>query len=478
MTALRRCQYNLSMAQYDLVVIGSGPGGYIAAIRAAQLGMKVAVVERDKAGGVCANWGCIPSKALIKCADVYTTLRHAADYGIDVEGLGVDFQKVVKRSRKAATLLSKGVEYLFKKNGVDFVAGTASFLAPGRLAVQAATHTREIEASNVLIATGTSPLTLPGLPVDGKGVITSDEALILKRVPESMVVVGGGAVGVEFAYVFAAFGCDVTIVEMAPHLLPHMDAEVARELERAFKSMGIGVYTSSRFKSHETRDGLQVVHVEDTGRRGEEHVLEAEVVLVAVGRKALIEPLAPGAVGLEVDDRGFIKVDDAYRTTAEGVYAIGDVIGPPLLAHKASEEGVRVVEMLAGEEGQPVDYDNIPSCIYCQPEVASVGLTEEQCRERGLSYSVGRFPFRANGKAIATGDARGFVKIITNNDTGEIVGAHIIGRGAAEMISEVALAKTLESTPFEMGITPHPHPTFSEALREAALASLGRARNI
>jgi dihydrolipoamide dehydrogenase len=478
------------MEKFNLVVIGSGPGGYIAAIRAAQLGMKVAVVERDKPGGVCLNWGCIPSKAILKCAEIYETLKKSENYGIKCSGLSFDYSKVIEKSRKASATLTKGVEFLFKKNKITLFSGVGRLITRNKIGIIGEKKEQEIETEKILIATGSVPKTLPGLEIDGKLVMTSDEAIMSTEFPESIVIIGGGYIGVEFAYVYNSFGSKVTIVEMESHLLPGADREVAEELEKSFKKAGISVLTNTKFKNLKKLKKSVEVTLEDT-RGKEEKKISASRLLVAVGRKAVANT-APSSLSyygesddiglkelnIELNEQGFIKTESSFMTTCSGVYAIGDVIGPPLLAHKASEEGVIAVEIMAGYKNKKVNYDNIPSCVYCQPEIASVGLTEEQVKEKGIKHNVGKFPFRASGKAVSTGDTEGFVKIISDAKTGEILGAHIIGHGATELIAEVGVAKTLESTPLEIGMTVHAHPTLSEAVMEAALAALGMARNI
>ncbi len=465
------------MSKFDLVFIGSGPGGYIGAIRAAQLGMKVAVIERDKPGGICLNWGCIPSKAILKCAEVYDTFKHAADYGINAGKITVDYPKVIQKSRKAADTLSKGVEFLFKKNGVTLFNGTGKLLSPNNIGIQGVRHESEIEAYNVMLCTGSVPKTLPGTNVDGKSIMTSDEAIISPDIPASIVIIGGGPVGVEFAYIYNAFGSKVTLVEMESTLLPGVDSEVAKELEKQFKRIGIKVMTGTKTNGI-TKLKSDVKVLLDGKTKPSDNSLTAEKVLIAIGRAAAVESLGLEGVGVELDSRGFIMTDSTYLTSVSGIYAIGDVIGPPLLAHKASEEGVIAVENMSGLPTNTVNYERIPSCVYCQPEVASIGLSEEQCKEQGLSINIGKFPFKASGKAVATGQTRGFVKIISEKNSGEILGAHIVGSGATELIAEIGLAKTLESTLLEIAQTPHAHPTLSEAIMESALGALGRSRNI
>ena len=477
------------MEKFDLTVIGSGPGGYIGAIRAAQLGMKVAVIERDKPGGVCLNWGCIPSKSILKCAEVYEYFKHSGDFGIDHKGLSYDFSKVIEKSRNASSTLNKGVEYLFKKNKITLFNGVGKLLSKGKVGVKGDKEEIEINTEKIMIATGSVPVTLPGLEIDNKLVMTSDEAIFHKEVPDSVVVIGGGYIGAEFAYVYNSFGSKVTIVEMMDHILPGADADVARELEKIFKKSGMEILTKTKFKEINKKRKTVDVIVEDI-KEGTEKKINAHMVLVAVGRRPVSND-APtslsfykesGDIGLsdlkiEVDERGFIKTDDDYMTTCSNIYAIGDVIGPPLLAHKASEESVAAVERMAGQKSK-VHYDNIPGCVYCQPEIASLGLTEQQVKDKGFEYSVGKFPFKATGKAVGTGETDGFVKIISDKKTGEILGSHIIGHGATELIAEVVVGRTLETTPLEIAITSHAHPTLSEAVMEAALAAMGRARNM
>jgi len=480
----------MAMEKYNLAVIGSGPGGYLAAIRAAQLGMKVAIIERDKPGGVCLNWGCIPSKAILKCAEIYEYFKKSDSYGINIKGLSFDYSKVIDRSRKASSTLSKGVEFLFKKNGIAHLQGTGKLISRNKIAIIGTKNQNEVEAENVLIATGSVPKTLPGLEIDGRFVITSDEAIFSKDFPESIVIIGGGYIGAEFAYVYNAFGSTVTIVEMESHLLPGADSEVALELERNFKKSGITILTNTKYNNYKKLNGSLNVIVEDISSK-ELKEIKTSKLMVAVGRKAVAntastslsfyessDDLGLKDLNIELDEQGFIKTNGSYRTTCSNVYAIGDVIGPPLLAHKASEEGIAAVESISGKDGTRVHYDRIPSCVYCQPEIASVGITEDVAKEKGLKINVGKFPFRASGKAVAAGATDGFVKIISDSKTGEILGTHIIGHGATDLIAEIGVAQTLEATPLEIALTPHAHPTLSEAVMEAALSALGRARNI
>jgi len=462
------------MERYDLVVIGAGPGGYVAAIRAAQLGLKTAVVEKDKPGGVCLNWGCIPSKAILTSAELYEAVKEGEHYGVKVHGLSCDYPQVIKRSREVAERLAKGVEFLLKKNHVPLIAGSGRLEGKNRVIVEASgKETQQIEADRILIATGSGERTLPGLEIDGKQILTSREALIDSEIPESLLIIGGGAVGIEFAYIYSVFGSRVTVVEMEKQLLPGIDGEVARELERVFKKKGIEVLTGAKFHSVEKFPSRIEVTLENGGdlkRR------TANKVLVAVGRSPLSAGLGLDALGVELN-RGYIKVDERMRTTNESIYAIGDINGPPLLAHAASEEGIAAVEFMTGKREKAIDHLRIPACIYCQPEVAVLGLSEEQAQARGYEVKTGKFPFRALGKAIAAGHEEGFVKLVVDKEYGEILGCHIIGRGATDLIAEAGLARTLEATTAELSGTVHAHPTLAEAIMEAALNAEGRGIN-
>ena len=456
------------MRTFDLVVIGAGPGGYVAAIRAAQLGLRVAVVEKDRPGGVCVNWGCIPSKAILKSADLYRQMQNAADFGITVKGLSVDYGQVIRRSRKVAERMSKGVSFLFRKNGIEMIAANAVISSP--TTVRAGDE--EIGAKNILVAVGTAVRGLPGIAPDGKTVLTSDDALAQETIPGSVVVLGGGAVGVEFAYIYRTFGADVAVVEMEDQLLPRTDREVAKELEKSFKKQGIRVLTSAPAKGLDKAAGALIV---STG--GKEETLPAETFLVAVGRKPLTDGLGLEACGVRLT-KGYIDVDDSLRTACPTIYAIGDVIGGMLLAHEASAEGVAAAEIVAGLTVRPPDRDRIPSCIFCQPEVATVGLSEEEAKKRGIKVLVSKFPFTALGRAVASGHTEGFVKMVAEERYGEVIGCHIIGYGASDIIAELGLARTLEATYHEIGKTVHAHPTLPEAIREAALMLGGEAIDI
>jgi dihydrolipoamide dehydrogenase len=467
----------LANTRYDLVVIGSGPGGYVAAIRAAQLKMKVAVVERDRPGGVCLNWGCIPSKALLNSAETMERIRGASkEHGIEVGEVRVDFKKVIARSRGAADKLAKGVLFLFRKNKIDFYEASASVVGPNTVALaeapgKAAPAVPTLEAERILIAAGSGERLFPGMKV-GDGVITSKEALVLDHLPASVIVIGAGAIGCEFAYFYQAFGTKVTMVELEKQMLPGMDAEVAEELRRAFVKKGIGVNLGHGYKSM-TRNGDQwSVAVTNNGS---EKSFEAEAVLVAVGRTPLSRDMGLEKVGIEVERGGFIKIDDSFRTACPSIYSIGDVVRPPLLAHKASAEGIAAVEIMAGVREPGFDLLAIPGCIYCLPEVATVGLSEADAKARGLDVKVGKVPFRAIGKAVAINEVEGFVKIVATKQYSEVVGCQIIGHNATDLISEVVLGKTLEATTAELGKSVHPHPTMSEGIMEAALNAEGES---
>ncbi len=464
----------MSSAAFDLAVIGSGPGGYVAAIRAAQLGMKVAVVESDRLGGVCLNWGCIPSKALLTGAELVENLtQHGATFGISAAGLTLDYGKLIDHSRATADRLTKGVASLFKKNQIEWVRGRGKLVGPKSVAVTGESE-RAIEAAHVLLATGSTEWAPPSIPIDGVRVLTSREALESRRMPGKLIVIGAGAVGMEFAYVYAMYGARVTLVEMADQMIPGADKEVAATVAREFKRKGIDVRTSTKFEQLEI-DGSGVRVTVSRGGASEE--LECDQVLVAIGRRALSADLGLAAVGVGVDTRGFVEVAEDFRTAVPSVSAIGDLIGGPLLAHKASEQGIQAVELIAGTRKR-AHLGNIPFCIYAQPQVAWVGLTEEQARAKyGDALRVGKFPFMASGKAIAAAHTAGFAKILAEPKHGEIVGAHIVGHGATDLIAEIGLAMTLEATTGEVAATCHAHPTLSEAILESALAAEGRAIN-
>jgi len=453
------------MSKYDIIVLGSGPGGYVAAIRASQLGFKTAVVEKESLGGVCLNWGCIPTKALLKSAQVFEYLKHAGDYGLSVKEADKDFDAVVKRSRGVADGMSKGVQFLLKKNKVEVINGYGK-IKPGKKVDVDGT---EYSADHIIIATGARSRELPSLPQDGKKVIGYREALALKKQPKKMVIVGSGAIGVEFAYFYNAMGTEVTIVEFMPKIVPVEDDDVSKQLERSFKKSGINIMTSAEVTSVDT-SGTGVKATVKT-KKGEE-VLEADIVLSAVGIKANIENIGLEDVGIVVD-RDKIIVNDYYQTNIPGYYAIGDVTPGQALAHVASAEGILCVEKIAGQHVEALDYGNIPGCTYCTPEIASVGLTEAQAKEQGFDIKVGKFPFSASGKASASGHKDGFVKVIFDAKYGEWLGCHMIGAGVTDMIAEAVLGRKLETTGHEVLKAVHPHPTMSEAVMEAVAAAYG-----
>jgi dihydrolipoamide dehydrogenase len=456
---------------YDIIVIGSGPGGYVAAIRAAQLGKKVGVVERESLGGICLNWGCIPTKSLLKSAQVYDYFRHAEDYGIRLEGtVKPDFNAIIARSRVVAEGMSKGVQFLLKKNKIEVISGTGVLLAANKIEVTGKDGLKSsLEADHIILATGARSTELPNLRQDAVKVIGYREAMTLPRLPESMIVVGSGAIGSEFASFYNSMGTTVTLVEFLPNVVPVEDEEVSKQLERSFKKAGMTVLTSSRVESVDTSGKLCKVKIK-TPKGDEER--EAEIVLSAVGVTPNIEN-----IGLEemnvVMENGKIKVDDFYKTNVKGLYAIGDIVHGPALAHVASAEGICCVEKIAGLNPLPIDYGNIPGCTYTNPEVASVGMTEKAAKEAGYNIKVGKFPYTASGKASAVGAKDGFVKLIFDARYGEILGAHMIGYNVTELIAEIVVARKLESTGQEIIKSIHPHPTMSEAIMEAAAAAYG-----
>ncbi|MCU0367934.1 MAG: dihydrolipoyl dehydrogenase [Cyclobacteriaceae bacterium] len=458
------------MANYDLIVIGSGPGGYVAAIRASQLGMKVGVVEKAELGGVCLNWGCIPTKALLKSANVFEYIKHASDYGISVKDSSADFASVIKRSRDVAASMSKGVQFLFKKNKIDQIAGFGKLKKGNKVEVtDAAGKKTDYDAKHIILATGGRSRELPAMPLDGKKIIGYREAMVLPQQPKKLLVVGSGAIGVEFAYFYNTMGTEVTIVEFLPRIVPVEDEEVSKQLEKSFKKAGINIFTNSEVTKVDTSGKGCVATVKTpTG----EVKMEADVVLSAVGVATNLEGLGLEEVGVKTE-KGKVIVDDYYKTNVPNVYAIGDIVKGQALAHVASAEGIICVEKIAGHHPQPLDYNNIPGCTYCSPEIASVGYTEEAAKKAGYQIKVGKFPFTASGKAKAAGASDGFVKVIFDAKYGEFLGAHMIGANVTEMIAGVVTARKLETTGHEIIKTVHPHPTMSEAIMEAAAAAYG-----
>jgi dihydrolipoamide dehydrogenase len=460
---------------YDLIVIGGGPAGYVAAIRAGQLGKKVACIEMERAGGTCLNWGCIPSKALLKSAELYQKIKHAETFGLSVQGVSFDFAKIMQRSRAVADQMAKGVEFLFRKHKVDYFVGQGQVTVPGMVEIIAGEHKGKFfKTQNVLIATGCKARRLPDVPVDGERIMTSREALVPRsRPPASVAIIGAGAIGAEFAYFLNAFGSKVTLIEVLPQVVPIEDEEVARTLQRSFEKQGIVIHTGT--KAENIKVGKDTVKL-DLVKGDHREALEVETVIVAIGVVANLEGAVSRKVKLDLD-RGYLKVDENYQTNVKGIYAAGDIIGPPWLAHVAMFRAVNAVNGMFGH-GKPRSVKNTPGCTYCQPQIASIGLTEKAAKEKGVAYKVGRFPFLAVGKAVAAGEAEGFVKVLADPVTGEILGAHIIGAEATELISEFSLAMTMEATVEELHATIHPHPTFGEAVMEAAAAVLGEAIHI
>lgn len=453
------------MSKYDIIVLGSGPGGYVAAIRASQLGLKTAIIEKESLGGVCLNWGCIPTKALLKSAQVFDYLKNAEDYGLTIKEFDKDFGKVVERSRGVADGMSKGVQFLMKKNKIDVINGYGK-LKPGK---KIDVDGKEYSADHIIIATGARSRELPALKQDGKRVIGYREAMTLEKQPKSMIVVGSGAIGSEFAHFYNAMGTEITIVEFLPNLVPVEDEDVSKQFERSFKKAGIKVMTNSSVEKLDTSGELVKATVKT--KKGEE-ILEAEVVLSAVGIISNLENIGLEDVGIIVE-KGKITVNDFYQTNIPGYYAIGDVVPGPALAHVASAEGITCVEKISGLNVEPIDYGNIPGCTYASPEIASVGMTEKQAKEAGYELKIGKFPFSANGKASASGEKEGFIKVIFDAKYGEWLGCHMIGAGVTDMIAEAVLGRKLETTGYEVLKTIHPHPTMSEVVMEAVADAYG-----
>ncbi|MDG1823969.1 MAG: dihydrolipoyl dehydrogenase [Flavobacteriaceae bacterium] len=456
------------MSKFDVIVLGSGPGGYVTAIRASQLGLKTAIIEKESLGGVCLNWGCIPTKALLKSAQVFEYLKHADDYGLTIENYDKDFDAVVKRSRNVAGTMSKGVQFLMKKNKIEVIMGYGTLKAGKKVAVSNEDGNETVyEADHVIIATGARARELPSLPQDGKKVIGYREAMTLPKQPKKLIVVGSGAIGIEFAYFYNAMGTNVTIVEYMPRIVPVEDEEISKQMERSFTKSGIKVMTSAEVTKVDTSGkGVKATVKTDKG----EEVLSADIVLSAVGIKTNIENIGLEELGIATD-RDKIIVNDFYQTNLPGYYAIGDVTSGQALAHVASAEGILCVEKIAGQHVEPIDYNNVPGCTYCFPEIASVGYTEEQAKEKGYEIKVGKFPFTASGKAQAGGHTDGFVKVIFDAKYGEWLGCHMIGAGVTDMIAEAVVGRKLETTGHEILKAIHPHPTMSEAVMEAVAAA-------
>ena len=462
--------------KFDIVVMGGGPGGYVAAIRAAQLGKSVAVVEKEALGGICLNWGCIPNKSLLKESEVLHLVKNADKYGIDVDGYSVNFGTSVKRSRRVAKRLSKGIEYLLKKNKIEYIAGTASLKSATEVEVVVTKGKKKtmIQSDNVIIATGARNREVPGLETDGKRVISSKEAMVLDDIPKSMIIIGAGAIGAEFASFYSEYGTEIHLVEMLPELLPMEDVDISKLLKKLFEERGMNVHNSAKVDKIECLKTKVKVNVT---KEGHKEVLEAQLALLAIGVQGNVERLGLKKVGVNVN-KSYIQVNDVCQTSVPSIYAIGDVIGPPWLAHVASAEGRVAVEHICGKEPEPLNYGNIPGCTYCRPQVASVGMTEKAAKDAGYTIKIGRFPMRASGKALALGETEGFVKVIFDEKYGELLGCHIIGPEATELIAEAGAVRTLETTHEEVLRTVHAHPTISESFMEAVADAYDEAIHI
>ena len=456
-------------SDYDLVVIGAGPGGYVAAIRAGQLGMKTAIIEREALGGVCLNWGCIPSKSLLKNAEIVSYFHRAQEFGLKFDNFEPDYSVAVERSRKVVQRNTQGVAYLLRKNKVDHIEGTGTLKRQG--VVEVSPEGRELNAKNIVIATGARPRSIPPLPIDGEKVVTSRESIVQTQLPSSIAIVGGGAIGVEFAYIYKMYGVDVTVVELLPRLVPNEDEEISPLLERAFSRIGINVMTGAGVTGVDVSAGGASLSVEKDGAT---QSLEVDQVLVAIGVRTNTEDLGLEGLGVEIQN-GVIQVNDTMATNVPGVYAVGDVTGKLALAHVATAQAVTAVEHMAGMETQPLDYVFMPRATYCQPQIASFGLTEAQAREQGYQVSIGSFNVQANGKALAMGETEGIVKLVVDEKYGELLGGHMIGPEVTELLGELAMTKLLEGTTLELGWAVHPHPSLSEMVKEAALSAQGRA---
>lgn len=466
------------LEKYDITILGGGPGGYVAAIRAAQLGFKTALIEKDNLGGICLNWGCIPTKSLLKNAEVIDLIKnHTSDFGIKIDGFSFDFNKIIKRSRDVSTKITRGVDFLMKKNKINVIKGFGKLITKNKIEIiyNSGEKIDEIETDKIIIATGAHPKILPNIPVDYKNIITSTEAMNLKKQPKDMIIIGAGAIGVEFAYFYNVLGTKVTLIEMMDSILPHEDKEVSKLLEVNFGKKGIDIFTSTKVVKAAIVNDVVNVRIEKDGKILDLH---AEKVLSAVGVSGNIEGFGLQELGIEIE-KNHIKVNKQnYQTNIENIYAIGDVIGPPWLAHVASAEGINCIENIKGLKPKPIDYGSIPGCTYSQPQIASIGMTEEKLKENNIDYKVGKFPFMASGKSSAIGEREGFVKILFDEKYGEILGAHIIGSDATELIAEIGIAKSLEATYETIFKTIHAHPTLSESVMEAAANAYGESIHI
>jgi dihydrolipoamide dehydrogenase len=460
---------------YDLVIIGSGPGGYVAAIRAAQLKLKTAIIEEDKLGGICLNWGCIPTKALLKSAEIFTLLKHSKEYGIGADNISFDFDKIIERSRKVAEINSKGVEFLMKKNKIDVISGRGRLKGASQVEVALKDGKKSLlSANHIIVATGGRPRTIPGVEIDGEKVIEYRRAMSLSKKPNSMIIIGAGAIGIEFAYFYNQLGTEVTIIEMLDSILPIEDEEITSLLTKTFKRNKINIHVSTKVEDlKKSKDGIEVTVTKNSSSE----TLKGDMALMAIGIQGNVENIGLEEVGVAFE-KSFIPVNKWYETNIKGIYAIGDITGPPLLAHVASHEAIICVEKIAGHDTHPMDYEYIPGCTYCQPQVASIGLTEKKAKTAGYELNIGRFPYTASGKARAIGERDGLVKLIFDKKYGALLGAHIIGAEATELIAELGIAKTLETTPVEILKTIHAHPTLSEMIMEAAGDALGEAIHI
>ncbi len=459
-------------SQYDLIILGAGPGGYVAAIRAAQLGLNVAVVEKQKLGGVCLNWGCIPTKALLKSAEVFNHFKHAKNYGLSLSDPDIDFNAIITRSRKVANRMSAGVKYLFKKNNIDWLSGEGVLFATDKVKVTSDDKTGEYTAANIIIATGARARPLPGVEFDHERIIDARGAMSQSALPESLIIIGAGAIGIEFAYFYHSLGTKVTVLEMMPQILPIEDRELADTLAKSYRKQGMEILVDTKVTGVQSTPDHVTVNVEI---EGETKIIEGDLALVAIGVQGNIESIGLETAGIELE-RGWIKVDKTtYQTSTPGIYAIGDVIGPPWLAHVASAEAIKCVERIAGLNPEPIDYNLVPGCTYCQPQVASFGVTQQRAREEGKDIKIGMYPFLASGKAQAVGEPEGFVKLIFDIQSGKLLGAHILGADATEMIAELVLAGSFDATHKQILDVIHAHPTLSESIAEAAAAALDEA---